>query len=167
MAATVSHFICGLFCSETIAVNHATFFVLIRTLALLLCIFSPRRNLCVARNRYRWFGRRDACILPNSDGSWPYGEGETVCLRKDPATRLDLHNRIAEPYGRFAPVGFNEHRGFLVRREEANKPSPTCRFLGAAHCRAILFLWCAGPVGLGRPLDPHDAQSGFKVHVDV
>ena len=25
----------------------------------------------VARNRYRWFGRRDACILPNSDGSWP------------------------------------------------------------------------------------------------
>ena len=21
----------------------------------------------VARNRYRWFGRRDACILPNSD----------------------------------------------------------------------------------------------------
>ena len=25
----------------------------------------------VARNRYRWFGRRDACILPNSDRSWP------------------------------------------------------------------------------------------------
>jgi predicted DCC family thiol-disulfide oxidoreductase YuxK len=25
----------------------------------------------VARNRYHWFGRRDACILPNSDGSWP------------------------------------------------------------------------------------------------
>ncbi len=25
----------------------------------------------VARNRYRWFGRRDACILPNSDHSWP------------------------------------------------------------------------------------------------
>jgi predicted DCC family thiol-disulfide oxidoreductase YuxK len=25
----------------------------------------------VARNRYRWFGRRDACILPNSDPSWP------------------------------------------------------------------------------------------------
>ena len=25
----------------------------------------------VARNRYRWFGPRDACILPNSDGSWP------------------------------------------------------------------------------------------------
>jgi predicted DCC family thiol-disulfide oxidoreductase YuxK len=25
----------------------------------------------VARNRYRWFGRRDACILPNSDLSWP------------------------------------------------------------------------------------------------
>ena len=24
----------------------------------------------VARNRYRWFGRRDACILPNSDRSW-------------------------------------------------------------------------------------------------
>jgi predicted DCC family thiol-disulfide oxidoreductase YuxK len=23
----------------------------------------------VARNRYRWFGRRDACILPNSDRS--------------------------------------------------------------------------------------------------
>jgi predicted DCC family thiol-disulfide oxidoreductase YuxK len=25
----------------------------------------------VARNRYRWFRRRDACILPNSDRSWP------------------------------------------------------------------------------------------------
>ena len=25
----------------------------------------------VARNRYRWFGRRDACILPNSDRSRP------------------------------------------------------------------------------------------------
>ena len=25
----------------------------------------------VARNRYRWFGRRDACIMPNSDRSWP------------------------------------------------------------------------------------------------
>jgi hypothetical protein len=25
----------------------------------------------VARNRYRWFGRRDACILLNSDRSWP------------------------------------------------------------------------------------------------
>jgi hypothetical protein len=25
----------------------------------------------VARNRYRWFGRRDACILPNSDRSLP------------------------------------------------------------------------------------------------
>ncbi|MGA7993312.1 MAG: DCC1-like thiol-disulfide oxidoreductase family protein [Bradyrhizobium sp.] len=24
----------------------------------------------VARNRYRWFGRRDACILPNSNHSW-------------------------------------------------------------------------------------------------
>jgi predicted DCC family thiol-disulfide oxidoreductase YuxK len=24
----------------------------------------------VARNRYRWFGRLDACILPNSDRSW-------------------------------------------------------------------------------------------------
>ena len=24
----------------------------------------------VAHNRYRWFGRRDACILPNSDRSW-------------------------------------------------------------------------------------------------
>ena len=23
-----------------------------------------------ARNRYRWFGRRDTCILPNSDRSW-------------------------------------------------------------------------------------------------
>jgi predicted DCC family thiol-disulfide oxidoreductase YuxK len=23
----------------------------------------------VARNRYRWFGRRHACILPNSDRS--------------------------------------------------------------------------------------------------
>jgi predicted DCC family thiol-disulfide oxidoreductase YuxK len=25
----------------------------------------------VARNRYSWFGRRDACILPKSDRSWP------------------------------------------------------------------------------------------------
>jgi len=24
----------------------------------------------VARNRYRWFGRRDACMLPSSDRSW-------------------------------------------------------------------------------------------------
>jgi catechol 2,3-dioxygenase-like lactoylglutathione lyase family enzyme len=32
-----------------------------------------RRNAIydlVARNRYRWFGRRDTCILPNSDRSW-------------------------------------------------------------------------------------------------
>jgi len=26
----------------------------------------------VARNRYRWFGRRDACMLPASDRSWPW-----------------------------------------------------------------------------------------------
>jgi predicted DCC family thiol-disulfide oxidoreductase YuxK len=25
----------------------------------------------VARNRYRWFGRREACVLPNLDRSWP------------------------------------------------------------------------------------------------
>jgi len=25
----------------------------------------------VASNRYGWFGRRDACILPNADRSWP------------------------------------------------------------------------------------------------
>jgi predicted DCC family thiol-disulfide oxidoreductase YuxK len=25
----------------------------------------------VARDRYRWCGRRDACMLPNSDRSWP------------------------------------------------------------------------------------------------
>ena len=25
----------------------------------------------IARNRYRWFGRRDACMLPNADRSWP------------------------------------------------------------------------------------------------
>ena len=35
--------------------------------------FIPRviRDAMVARNRYRWIGRRDACILPNSDRSWP------------------------------------------------------------------------------------------------
>jgi predicted DCC family thiol-disulfide oxidoreductase YuxK len=26
----------------------------------------------MARNRYRWFGRREACVLPNSDRSWPW-----------------------------------------------------------------------------------------------
>ena len=25
----------------------------------------------VARNRYHWFGRRDVCILPTADRSWP------------------------------------------------------------------------------------------------
>ncbi|MFB9269273.1 hypothetical protein ACFFWD_40240 [Bradyrhizobium erythrophlei] len=25
----------------------------------------------VARNRHRWFGRRDACTLPNWGRSWP------------------------------------------------------------------------------------------------
>jgi predicted DCC family thiol-disulfide oxidoreductase YuxK len=25
----------------------------------------------VARNRYRWFGRRDVCLLPSPDRSWP------------------------------------------------------------------------------------------------
>ena len=25
----------------------------------------------VARNRYRWFGHRDACMLPTSDRLWP------------------------------------------------------------------------------------------------
>jgi predicted DCC family thiol-disulfide oxidoreductase YuxK len=25
----------------------------------------------VGRNRYGWFGRRDACILPNLDRLWP------------------------------------------------------------------------------------------------
>jgi predicted DCC family thiol-disulfide oxidoreductase YuxK len=24
----------------------------------------------IARNRYRWFGRREVCLLPNPDGSW-------------------------------------------------------------------------------------------------
>jgi predicted DCC family thiol-disulfide oxidoreductase YuxK len=35
--------------------------------------FIPRviRDAMVARNRYRWIGRRDACILPNADRSWP------------------------------------------------------------------------------------------------
>jgi predicted DCC family thiol-disulfide oxidoreductase YuxK len=26
----------------------------------------------MARNRYRWFGRREASVLPNSDRSWPW-----------------------------------------------------------------------------------------------
>ncbi len=25
----------------------------------------------VARNRYRWFGRRDTCMVPSTDRSWP------------------------------------------------------------------------------------------------
>lgn len=25
----------------------------------------------IARNRYRWFGRYDSCILPNADWTWP------------------------------------------------------------------------------------------------
>jgi predicted DCC family thiol-disulfide oxidoreductase YuxK len=25
----------------------------------------------IARNRYRWFGRREHCLLPSPDGSWP------------------------------------------------------------------------------------------------
>jgi len=25
----------------------------------------------IARNRYRWFGLRQVCLLPNPDGSWP------------------------------------------------------------------------------------------------
>ena len=39
----------------------------------------------VARNRYRWFGRRDACILPNSDRSWRSGTAPR--LRDDGAWR--------------------------------------------------------------------------------
>jgi len=39
----------------------------------------------VARNRYRWFGRRDACILPNSDRSWPSWTAPR--LRQDGAWR--------------------------------------------------------------------------------
>ena len=38
--------------------------------------FIPRRIRdaiydLIARNRYRWFGRRNACMLPNLDRSWP------------------------------------------------------------------------------------------------
>jgi predicted DCC family thiol-disulfide oxidoreductase YuxK len=25
----------------------------------------------IARNRYRWFGRYDRCVLPNADWTWP------------------------------------------------------------------------------------------------
>jgi predicted DCC family thiol-disulfide oxidoreductase YuxK len=25
----------------------------------------------IARNRYQWFGRRQVCLVPNPDGSWP------------------------------------------------------------------------------------------------
>lgn len=25
----------------------------------------------IARNRYRWFGRYESCVLPNADGTWP------------------------------------------------------------------------------------------------
>ena len=34
-------------------------------------LLPPPANLQDAVNRYRWFGRRDVCILPNSDRSWP------------------------------------------------------------------------------------------------
>src|SRR5262245_56914083 len=34
-------------------------------------VTSPQFTTLGARNRYPWFGRRDACMLPNSDRSWP------------------------------------------------------------------------------------------------
>ncbi len=43
--------------------------------ATLLVIPSPLRNLVyrfVARNRYRWFGRKTACELPPTDESWRF-----------------------------------------------------------------------------------------------
>lgn len=39
-------------------------------LALLLLVPRPLRDAvyaCVARNRYRWFGRREACMLPTAE----------------------------------------------------------------------------------------------------
>jgi predicted DCC family thiol-disulfide oxidoreductase YuxK len=48
----------------------------------------------VARNRYRWFGRRDTCILPNSDRSWRSGTAPR--LRDDGAWRrlaADRHDK--------------------------------------------------------------------------
>lgn len=30
----------------------------------------------VARNRYRWFGRFEACVLPTADRTWPRPEGQ-------------------------------------------------------------------------------------------
>jgi predicted DCC family thiol-disulfide oxidoreductase YuxK len=41
-----------------------------RLLGLLLAIPAPLRDACyglVARNRYRWFGKRDACMVPSPE----------------------------------------------------------------------------------------------------
>ena len=44
-------------------------------LAIFLLIPAPLRDLAyrfVARNRYRWFGRKTACELPPTDESWRF-----------------------------------------------------------------------------------------------
>ena len=44
-------------------------------LAVFLVVPRPLRDLVyrwVARNRYRWFGKKDACYVPATDESWRF-----------------------------------------------------------------------------------------------
>ena len=66
----------------------------------------------VARNRYRWFGRRDACMLPNSDRSWP----------REPAPRLRNSLEVGHP-SRSPSAGRDEADGHLT---EARIRCPQC-----------------------------------------
>ena len=56
-------------------------------LAVFLVIPRPLRDLVyrwVAGNRYRWFGKRDACYVPEEDESWRFLDaGEPTGARAD------------------------------------------------------------------------------------
>ena len=64
----------------------------------------------VARNRYRWFGRREACVLPNSDRSWPVNRPENAGVNKDAAYRYGASSEM------FFAIARSQRSPFASRR---------------------------------------------------
>ena len=72
---------------------------------------------------------------------------------------LPLKVRAQEPS---ADLG-NTERDCLERAPGASRDTVLAAPIAARYC----FLWSAGLVESGRPLDPDNAQSGIEVYVDV
>ena len=63
----------------------------------------------------------------------------------------------------YVNIRINLNLPLKVRAQEPSADLGNAAPIGARYC----FLWSAGLVESGRPLDPHNAQSGIEVYVDV